>query len=121
MTLYSYEKIESFMEKIVEHVYKKAVSGTIKVIESPPGRNPSPSLVKLAEWYSDLDDEGKEQVRRVAIEAADSALFGLFAAFDGIRNIGFEGEVTVTEGDYNMSANSELHELYRAIATDIFE
>ncbi|MFC2640401.1 MAG: hypothetical protein ACFN04_02355 [Propionibacterium acidifaciens] len=121
MSGYSYEKAESFMEKIVEHVYKNAVSGTIRVIENPPGRNPSPSLVKLAEWYSNLDNESKEQVRRVAIEAADAALFGLFAAFDGIRNIGFEGEITVIEGGCNMSSNSELHELYRAIATDIFE
>lgn len=121
MVVYSYEKVESFMEKIVDQVYRNAVSGAIRIIENPPGHSPSPSLVKLAEWYSNLDDEGKEQVHRVAIEAADAALFGLFATFDGIRNIGFEGEITILEGGYNMSSNSELHELYRAIATEIFE
>ncbi len=121
MTGYDDSRKESFMEKIVNEIYRGAISDTFKLIENPPGREPHASLVSLNQWYAALSDEDKDQVHKVATWAADLALFGLFAAFDGVRNIGLDGEISVIENGYNMSDNCDLHEIYRATATDIFE
>ncbi|WP_126464164.1 hypothetical protein [Propionibacterium australiense] len=76
MAGYDYVRADSFMEKIVEGVYRPAISDTIRSIEDPPGREPLASLVVLSEWYSTLSDQEKEMLRGVAVQAADAALFG---------------------------------------------
>lgn len=121
MAGYDYVRVDSFMEKIVEGVYRPAISDTIRSIEDPPGREPLASLVVINEWYSTLSVHEKEMVRRVAVQAADAALFGLFCAFDGVRNVGLDDEIKIVEGGRVLNEDLNLHEIYRAIATDIFE
>lgn len=116
-----YAQAEDFMEMVVKWVFRPAISDVIELIEDPPGRKPHASLVSLNEWYSTLSTQEKELVRKVATQAADAALFGLFCAFDGVRNIGLSGEIKIVEDGHILNDNLNLHEIYRSIATDIFE
>ena len=121
MTGRDYTQVEEFMEMIVKWVFRPAISDAIELIEDPPGRKPHTSLVSLNEWYSILSAQEKELVRKVATQAADAALFGLFCAFGGVRNIGLNGEIKIVEDGHVLNDNLNLHEIYRSIATDIFE
>src|SRR3954469_17503941 len=83
---------DEFVRAIEESVYQSAVEGTISVLSSPPGRQPSRTLVELSKWFNDLSVDDKERVRAVIATAARHAVFGMLTILDGARAIRKRGE-----------------------------
>jgi hypothetical protein len=78
---------EEFIAQIRQVVYKSAASGTMSLIEKPPGRKPPENLVALSKWFSQLPDSDKDMVRKAITLAAHGATFGMLAVLDGVRQI----------------------------------
>lgn len=79
---------EAFINAIHSAVYRTAIDGVLRLLESPPGRRPRPKLVDLSSWFNGLDENGRDQVRDVVRLSVDQALFGILAGIDGSRPLG---------------------------------
>ncbi len=112
---------ESFIEAIKEYVREAAITSTLDVISSPPGRSPSDDRVKMAEWHSSLPTDQQVVLKMIIREAVDEALFGLLCVLDGVRavedansrgyfelhHIGKAGRTLLNDGD-----KEYLHDIY---------
>lgn len=76
-----------FVDAIRTEVRDAATQGVIALLEQPPGRRPSASLVTLSQWFANLSDEDKQCVCKIAAMASDQATFGILAVLDGVRVI----------------------------------
>lgn len=76
-----------FVDAIQTEVRDAAVSGVMSLIEQPPGRRPSPTLVSLSQWFSALTDADKQHIKEVVTLASDQTAFGFLAVLDGARVI----------------------------------
>jgi hypothetical protein len=112
---------EGFVKSIKESVRDSSVSGTVKNLEKPAGRQPDPALARLSAWYTALGASDKRMVRGVIERAVDQAVFGFLAVLDGVRVIedrSIEGrlELRYTAGSSTVLLNNEddeyLHDIY---------
>ena len=78
---------EHFVGVLREVVRDSAVSGTLSVLEQPPGRRPKGDLLQMAEWYAGLDTTAKAIFANALKHAADGAVFGFLCVLDGVRAI----------------------------------
>lgn len=100
---------EEFVKRIQVAVYDSTINGTLVLLEKPPGRRPSPGLVKLSQWFNQLSPEDKDQVRRVIQMAAGDAVFGMLVVLDGERSIREANEpLGLLELRYKMGEESIL-------------
>jgi hypothetical protein len=68
---------KEFVEVVKLHVSDSAVSGTIKTLTRPAGRNPRERLVRRSTWYNQLSKCDQEMLGEALREAAETAVFGL--------------------------------------------
>jgi hypothetical protein len=111
-----------FVRALSKSCRDSAVSGCTKILESPPGRNPDPSLSQLSEWFNSLSDSDRENVIRIMDLAADSTLFGVLCVLDGVRPV----ESTTEKSEFILSSvragitstispsKEQLHDIYRS-------
>jgi hypothetical protein len=78
---------EEFIKRIQVAVYDSAIKGTLSLLEKPPGRCPSPCLVKLSQWFNQLSPEDREHIRGIIQMTAGDAVFGMLVVLDGDRSI----------------------------------
>ncbi len=76
-----------FITKIKQVVYESAVSGSLSLLQKPPGRRPSPKLTTLAQWYNQLSEPEKEKIYSVVELVAKQTSFAMLAVLDGVRQI----------------------------------
>jgi hypothetical protein len=76
---------EEFVEVVKLQASDSAVSGTIKTLTRPAGRNPAERLVRLSRWYKLLSNCDQEMLGEALREAAETAVFGLLCVLDGVR------------------------------------
>jgi hypothetical protein len=113
---------ESFVRAVFDGVYLAAIRDVRSILRKPPGRKPSPELVKLSQWYNSLGEDNQGCVDRVIADVADGAVFHFLAILDGVKPITDGNEETVeiairsdlreirflTPGDGN-----DLHDIFR--------
>jgi hypothetical protein len=85
---------EEFTQRIRQAVYESSTEGVIRLLERPPGRRPSQTLVALSQWFNQLPQSEKEQVRATVKLAARAAVFGMLTVLDGVTSIREAGEDT---------------------------
>lgn len=78
---------KEFISQIRQVVYKSTISGTMLLIEKPPGRKPPENLVAISKWFSQLPDSDKDMVCKAITLSAHGATFGMLAVLDGVRQI----------------------------------
>lgn len=83
---------EDFIKRVQMAVYDSTIQGALSLLEKPPGRRPSPGLVRLSQWFNRLSPEDREHVRGVIQMAAGDAVFGMLTVLDGERSIREAGE-----------------------------
>ena len=110
----------SFIATIKKVVRDAAVEDTIDVLVQPPGRHPSPDLMKQAIWYASLTATDREILRGIVARAIDGGIFGFLCVVDGVRAV----EDGPNKGDFTLSYVKEgttqlnsptgpmLHDLY---------
>jgi hypothetical protein len=110
---------EEFVEAIKFVVREPAISGTLQVLNRPPGRRPNATLVENAAWYASLSKHDRERLASVLAQSVDMAIFGLLCVFDGVRAAEngeakgrFEIRYVCDNGAVVLNAEQMLHELY---------
>jgi hypothetical protein len=78
---------EEFISIIHQFVYMSAVSGTLSLLEKPPGRKPPKNVVTVSKWFAGLSENDKEMLRLAMAMAAHHATFGVLAVLDGVQVI----------------------------------
>ena len=80
-------KSEEFTQRVRKAVYEPSVQSTLGVLQKPPGRKPSESLVALSQWFNQLPDDERKRVEGVIQLATRQAVFGMLTVLDGVRSI----------------------------------
>jgi hypothetical protein len=95
---------KQFTERIRRAVYESSVEGVIGLLQKPPGRRPSPTLVDLSQWFNQLPLDEKERVRATIHLAVRASVFGMLTVLDGVTSIRENGEPS---GSLELRYNSE--------------
>jgi hypothetical protein len=110
---------EDFIEAIKLVVREPAISGTLKVLERPPGQRPDAALVANAAWYASLSAEDRKRVCSVLAQGIDAAIFGILCVVDGVRTVEndemegrFELRYVRNKSAIVLNAEQMLHEIY---------
>jgi hypothetical protein len=115
---------EEFIRVLKIQTSDSAVSGTISLLERPPGRKPAEYLIKLSNWYAGLAEADRSFVRDVIRESAESAVFGFLCALDGVRAMEDgpekgEFKLTYSKGGFDLLLNDPaaeyLHDIYNGL------
>jgi hypothetical protein len=111
-----------FVDALTETCRDPAVSGTISLLQKPPGRKAAEELKSLSAWYNSQTAEQQKHIAAVAALAADQTLFGVLCVLDGVRTI----ESTPTKSKFRLTCTSGrvatvlapgsefLHDIYRS-------
>jgi len=115
---------EEFIRRINVAVYDTSVNGTLSLLEKPPGRRPSETLVALSQWFNQLSPYDKERVNDAIQLSVWETVFGMLAVLDGVRSIREAGEEAGsfelrynTQGQsylLNKSTGEFLHDIFSA-------
>ena len=99
---------ETFVERIRQAVYESSVKGVIGLLQTPPGRRPSQTLVALSQWFNQLPLDEKQRIQATIRLAVRQAVFGMLAVLDGVRCIDDAEERGTLELRYNAEGQSVL-------------
>jgi hypothetical protein len=72
-----------FLKMAISQSYKSAINMIIEYLEEEGKKRPA-DIVDLREWFANLDDHGREQVRNVVRKTADGAVFCFLVMLDGL-------------------------------------
>src|SRR5215813_8856608 len=78
---------QQFVDAVRVAVRDSAVSGTLALLQQPPGRRPSAALRNNAAWYASLSESDRDRLASIMQEVVDQAVFGLLCVIDGVRAI----------------------------------
>jgi hypothetical protein len=118
---------DSFVDFVYENIYLGAISGSVSLMNHPPGGRPAPRLVELSDWFHTLGDLDRTMLTKAIGLAADSAIFSFLCVLDNVKAItdGHREEVKlkiisgtterdlVPEGSYE-----ELHGFFRSLVDE---
>ena len=103
-----------FIDGVYQAVYRTAINGVMKIVKQPPGRRPRADLTALSEWFNALDEIGQERVHELVRLSVDQAVFGVLATIDGARALPGGADVRLIEGENDLGAERNLHDLFRS-------
>lgn len=83
---------DEFVRRIQRAVYESSISGSLSLLEKPPGRRPSQRLVELSRWFGHLGPEDKEYLRATIEMAVHGAVFQMLTVLDGVTSVHETGE-----------------------------
>ncbi len=119
--------VSEFVGAVKIQTSDAAVEGTIRCLTMPPGRKPSEHLVKLSEWYNQLNGSDQGMLGHAIREAAEMAVFEFFCVLDGVSVIEDtpekgELELHYTKGTQRVHLNDphgeELHNLFNGFCRE---
>jgi hypothetical protein len=119
--------IEEFVKAVKIQTSDAALEGTIQCLTDPPGRKPAENLVRLSEWYKQLDGKDQRMLREALKEAAEMAVFEFFCILDGVSVIEDapdkgELELHFVKGTERTRLNDpheeELHNLFNGLCRE---
>ena len=111
---------KSFINALRRTVLNAAVTGTLAILQQPPGKRPATDLTKTAKWFRGLSIEEQEFASNIARLAVHQAVFGFLAVIDGVRLIDDKAplgrfELRFIRGEdsflINPTDGEELHDL----------
>jgi hypothetical protein len=102
-----------FVDAVYLAVYRTTIDGVTRLLAQPPGRRPRRDIAQLSAWYNNLSERDRDRVQDAVRLAVDQAVFGMLAALDGARSLGQHNELTVRDGDVDITADHDLHDLFR--------
>ncbi len=119
---------EKFVLAINRYVGQNAIKNTIEELDEPIGNPPTSEMLKLSQWFRNLEPSDRANVIRVMKEVTESTLFGFFCVLDNVRIIN-DSENESDHGDFelyyatqngkkwlnNPGEDAELHDLFKAI------
>ena len=111
---------QEFVDLIKRVVSDAAITDTVSVLTSPPGRKPSKPLLEMSEFYNKQSLDDKARIDMIIKNSVEEAVFGFFCVLDGVRAIEdfddkgtlslyHEGEVTI-----KLNSNGDLHDIYNS-------
>lgn len=103
-----------FVDAVYATVYRTAINGVIRLLVQAPGRRPRRDIADLSAWYNELSEGDRDGVREVVRLAVDQAVFGMLAALDGVHSLGAGVELSLREGDFDLLADHDLHDIFRS-------
>lgn len=118
---------DEFVKNIKVQTSDSAVRSVLSALNSPPGRVPNDSDVGLTRWFTSLSDRDRAAVSEVIREAAEHAIFGLFAILDGERVFEYSAdkgdlELYYVKGKQRILLNppnaDELHNVYNRLCQE---
>jgi hypothetical protein len=74
---------EEFVKVLRLLVVDQTAEGTVRVLRSPPGRQPWPIEVRRSEWFNSLGEPDQQMVAEVARAAAFMSAFSFCNILDG--------------------------------------
>ena len=80
---------ETFVDTM-NMIMETGVKGLVEAIEAPPGRKPSPNLLRVSAFYKKLNDADREAFVTALGMAARGALGEFFCVLDGIMAFEYE-------------------------------
>jgi hypothetical protein len=88
--------IKGFMEKLIDSVRDGTAKGMKRLLqEGPPGRQKDPRLVKMQNWYLNLEEDDKRFVLEVVHETIDRTIFNFLVLIDNkVPGYPITGEVS---------------------------
>ena len=78
---------QEFVDAVRTLVMEAAVSDTVSIVQTPPGRKPSRELVELSGWFNGLSEPDRAMAQRLLALGARQAVFGVLAVLDGARKV----------------------------------
>jgi hypothetical protein len=99
---------DEFTKRIRQVVYDSSIEGVVGLLQKPPGRRPSQTLVALSQWFNQLPLDEKERIRATIQLAVRQAVFGMLTVLDGARSIADAEERGTLELRYNIEGQSVL-------------
>ncbi|MBF7144345.1 MULTISPECIES: hypothetical protein [Pseudomonas] len=112
---------EEFVALIKLVVSDAAISDTIDVITSPPGRKPDQKLVDISKYYNRQKQADKDMIDLIIKKSVEEAIFGFFCVLDGVRAIENgekKGELALLykgENSAELTAGADLHDIYNSM------
>jgi hypothetical protein len=103
-----------FVDAVHAAVYRTAIDGVIRLLTQPPGRRPRQDIADLGAWFNELSERDQHRVREVVRLAVDQAVFGMLAVLDGSRSIGAGAGSSLREGELDITADHDLHDIFRS-------
>lgn len=77
--------------KTIKVINTAGVEGLIEYIEHPPGRTPSPAVLKISAFFHRLEPEEKQVFRDALNMASEKAWYSFLLMLDGLRAFEPEG------------------------------
>jgi hypothetical protein len=76
-----------FVENLARVTLDGSVSGELKVLKQPPGRQPPLDDLARSEWFNGLDDHDQAMVADVIRSTAYAVLHSILCVLDGVATI----------------------------------
>lgn len=76
-----------FVENLARVTLDGAVSGQLRVLAQPPGRQPRVDVLARSEWFNALDDDDQAMVSDVMRSTAYAVLHSVLCVLDGVATI----------------------------------
>jgi hypothetical protein len=120
-------RVGEFVRAVKIQTSDAAVEGTLRCLTKPPGRKTSEHLVRLSEWYNQLDGRDQGMLGAAIREAAEMAVFEFFCVLDGVSVIEDTPEKGELEFHYTRGAErlylndphgEELHNLFNGLCRE---
>jgi len=111
-----------FIKGIIASVYNASIEDSVSLMERPPGRKPTPSLVSLSSWFNGLSNSDRENTTAALRLVAEQSVFSFLAVLDGVRPICDPNKEGILELRYveqgksillNDPAQEHLHDLFK--------
>jgi hypothetical protein len=79
------EAAELFLNLLIARAYDGAIRDVMSILKGgPPGRKSPQDLVRLNQWFQNLDNESRGYVFALIRESVDAAVFGCLVFLDGL-------------------------------------
>jgi hypothetical protein len=112
---------DEFVDRIRKAVYDSAVEDSLSLLQHPPGRRPSSTLLELSRWFNQLPNSDQERIHATVQLAVGQAVFGMLTVLDGDRSIRQLGETGLLQLLYTQDNRSVLlNDPHREALHDLF-
>lgn len=112
-----------FVESI-KLIASSALTGLLKTIKNPPGRNPAPDLVRISDLFRSLNEKDRETFAHALELSARQSINNFFLVLDGslvIESTTEKGQLELYYNDgkesvrVNDPCKDSLNEIYRRL------
>ncbi len=79
--------LDSFARAVRQYIHDPTVESEYRSLLNPPGRAPRQSHIELSNWFNALSQEDRDYAMKLVERGSHAAIFGVFCALDGARQI----------------------------------